>query len=559
MRRPSRFLAGRVASVGLFLVLSLPNFTVPLLAQDAAAPAAKPGSKPATAKPSTAKPSTAKPTGRKPAPAPVAAPTPPPAPPATDVRYKVKYTTGDKVTETAAYLHGPRERFEVADMVLIRQHDQKRAVQISRAAKTYLVTPLVTPEPAAAAESTPGQKPAGVVLVTTTIVDTGERKEAFGTQARRIKTMIERQPQAGACDPSKQRIETDGWYIDVPKGLVDQETENPAPAGGSCRDEVKTSQNGDAAGLGFPIGYTTTFVDGEGKPTVMTMEVLEFEVTRLDAALFEIPEGLTAAMNSWELSKAISNANEQKLAADGPAVVERKPGAMRVGVLEVVNKTTQEVDTRALRTQLIAELTEAKIEAIPFAATEPDALQQRAKEVGCDYLLIAHISELKASKPGGLSRMMKATAGQADAAKDITEAKLTVQLVPAGGGKPRYSTNTSGKDGGLGLRTGLGLARFAGSMYLRYASPMGALNSMRMMNMGGMGMLANPLLMQMQGGGVMGTGRGLDRTASAGMFLMDQAMAGSSARPDGGPSFDTALGEALEEGAKKVVENLKRK
>ena len=531
-------------------------------AQGATAPPPKQTAKPAPAKPGTAKPSTAKPSTRKPGPA-ASTTTPPIPPPAADVRYKVRYTTGDKVTETAAYLRGPRERFELADMVLIRQHDEKRAIQISRASKTYLVTPLgASGSPATpSAEPAPSQKPAGVVILTTTIVDTGERKDAFGTQARHVKTMIERQPQPGACDSSKQRIETDAWYIDAPKGLVEQQTESSTPAAGGCRDEIKPIQNGDAAALGFPIAYTTTFIDGENKPTVMSMEVLEFEVTRLDTSLFEIPEGLTAALNSYELSKAVSDANEQKLAAEGPAVVERKAGAMRVGVPEVINKTTHEVDTRALRTQLIAELTEAKIEAIPFAATPQDALEARAKELGCDYLLIAHVSELKASKPGGLSRMMKATAGQADAGKDITEAKLSVQLVPAAGGKPRYTTNTSGKDGGMGLKTGIGLARFAGSMYLRYASPLGALNSMGMMNMGGMGMLGNPALMQMQmyGGGVMGTGRGLDRTAAAGMFLMDQAMSGSSARPGGGPSFDAALGEAIDEGAKKIVENLKKK
>jgi hypothetical protein len=322
---------------------------------------------------------------------------------------------------------------------------------------------------------------------------------------------------------------------------------------------VKATQNGDPAVLGFPISYTTTYLDGAGKPASMSMEVTELEVTSLDAALFEIPEGLTAAMNIQALTKAVSNANEEKLATAGPAVPAKKPGTKRVGVPEVVNKTTQEVDTRALRTRLIAELTEAKIEAIPLAAMPQAELDQRARDLECDYLLVAQITELKASKPGGLSRMMKATAGQADAAKDITEAKLTVQLVTPGTAKPRYSTNTSGKDGGIGVKTGLGLARVAGSLYLRYASPLGALNTMGMMNMGGMGMLGNPMLMQMQGGGALGTGRGLDRTAGAGMFLMDQAMTGASAGAlDGRPSFDEVLGEALEDGAKKVVENLKK-
>jgi len=112
-----------------------------------------------------------------------------------------------------------------------------------------------------------------------------------------------------------------------------------------------------------------------------------------------------------------------------------------------------------------------------------------------------------------------------------------------------------------GPETGLRLARAAALLYIRYASPLGALNAMSMMNMGGMsGYLNNPMMMQMQAGsGVMGTGRGVDRTAGAAMFLMDQAMAGASgASTDGSPSFDASLAEALQDGAKKVGENLKR-
>ena len=157
--------------------------------------------------------------------------------------------------------------------------------------------------------------------------------------------------------------------------------------------------------------------------------------------------------------------------------------------------------------------------------------------------------------------MIKSTAGEATN-KDITEAKLTLQLVPVGAAKPRFSTNTSGNDGGIGFKTGLRLARAAAMLYLRYASPLGALNAMSMMNMGGMGgFLNNPMLMQMQGGsGGLGIGgRGIDRTAGAAMFMMEQAMAGASGGgAQEGPSFDASLAEALQDGAKKVGENLKR-
>jgi hypothetical protein len=44
------------------------------------------------------------------------------------------------------------------------------------------------------------------------------------------------------------------------------------------------------------------------------MDVTEFEVLRLDAALFEIPAGMTQAANAQQLAKAISDANEARLA-----------------------------------------------------------------------------------------------------------------------------------------------------------------------------------------------------------------------------------------------------
>ena len=76
---------------------------------------------------------------------------------------------------------------------------------------------------------------------------------------------------------------------------------------------------------------------------IATMEVTEFELTTLDAALFEIPPGLNAAMNVRELSKALSDANEAKLvaadAAPPAAPTPKTPGVVRIGVPEFTNKT----------------------------------------------------------------------------------------------------------------------------------------------------------------------------------------------------------------------------
>ena len=86
------------------------------------------------------------------------------------------------------------------------------------------------------------------------IIDLGERKTAFDREARRVRTVIVRQPQAGACEPSRLVIETDGWYIDPPKAVSTPPANTPAPGAG-CQDEIKTTETGDARLMGFPISY----------------------------------------------------------------------------------------------------------------------------------------------------------------------------------------------------------------------------------------------------------------------------------------------------------------
>ena len=287
------------------------------------------------------------------------------------------------------------------------------------------------------------------------------------------------------------------------------------------------------------------------------MEIVEFEVLKLDNALFDIPPGLAVVADAGAFTKAVSDANEAKLASGSAdaSVPAKKPGTMRIGVPEVANKTTQTVDTRALRTRIVSELEEQKIEVIPMAAAPQAALDARARELGIDYLVVAEVTELKTSKPGGFTKVMKATAKED--ARDITEAKLTMQLVPPGG-KPRLSKNSSGKDGGVGLKTGLKVAKFAGSVYLKFymsgmmMGQMSALSSLQQLNLGGMGSMGSMM--------PMGYGGTADRTAGAANFVMQNVMAGAaaSAAAQGGPSFDAALENAIEDAGKDVVESIKK-
>jgi hypothetical protein len=607
MRRPAPLPSGH------FVALALVAMVLNVMSPAAQSQTQKPPARPSTAKPAApqTKPAPATPAPEKPAaPEPVKAPAPPPP---QDVRYKAVYSTGGMKTESLTYVKGERERFEFQEMVLLRQHDQKRTIQISKSANTYLVSPEgAPPTPIMPGLPAPAPKPEGVIVMTTTIVDTGERKSAFGLQARHVKTMVDKQPMAGACDTSRQRIETDGWYIDAPAALAKQTIgpEQPAPPG-ACADQIRATSNGDPKVLGFPIAYTTTITGEDGKPVVASMEITEFEQTTLDAPLFEIPPGLNAAMNVRDMSKALSDANEMKLAefnSDPPVTpLPKTPGVVRVGVPEFTNQTTQAVDTRALRHRLIGELNEAKIEAMPMAAGAPAELQRRAKELGYDYLLLAEVTELKVSKPGAFGGlMMKAAsgvaagrggaagaaagaagaaagaagaaagavgaatgaAGAAAAPKENTESSIAVKLLQADG-KQRLSTTAKGKDGtGFSLQTGLGLTKFAGGMYLSmFAGPQmfARLNAFGASNLGGMGMLGNPTLYQMQAGNLyeLSKGAGIDTTAVAASYLISQAitmnsLGGLVGAPGQGPSYDESLGEAVQSAAKAVQKAIQK-
>jgi hypothetical protein len=493
---------------------------------------------------------------------------------AQDLRMKTAYTTAGQKTESVTFKKGQRERFEFGDVIVIKQYDLKRTLQVMTGANSYMVVPdggmPGVPTPAAAPGAAP-QTP-GVVLVTTTITDTGERKAMFGLQARHVKTVIDKAPSGPGCDPSKQHIETDGWYVDLPAAQSAQDA-TPPPG---CVDQVKATLNGDPKALGFPIGYSTTIVGEDGKPNVVAMEITELEVTTLDAALFEPPAGMMELGNLQSLTKAVSDANETKLAASlsTSAPVEKTPGVALVGVPEIVNKTAQQVDTRALRERLVAELTELKLNAVPLAGGQTD-LAQQAGAHGYDYILTAEITDLKVSKPGGgiggvLKGAASKVAGTGASTADPAEAAIAIKLVQPDG-KNRYSTNAKGKTGG-GAFDVKNVAKSLGSNYVNLMTGrfmMNALNKSMAKNLGGMGMMSDPNLlnMQVQGMNVGPTGGlrglGLDPTARAASFLMQQSAVAttltSSALGPQAPSLEEALGDALKSAAKSVSDNLKKK
>src|SRR3954451_743038 len=101
-----------------------------------------------------------------------------------DVKVKTKQTMSGQSTENTTYIKDKRQRTEMAGGTLIslNECDLSRDIQLNPQTKTYIVnnygdasTPAVGPttQQAKSVETVKG----GVMFVTTTIKDTGERKQ----------------------------------------------------------------------------------------------------------------------------------------------------------------------------------------------------------------------------------------------------------------------------------------------------------------------------------------------------------------------------------------------
>lgn len=209
--------------------------------------------------------------------------------------------------EMIEYVKGKRTRTEINSggfaMVTLQQCDIGRVVQMSETTKKYFVMQAVdvassgTVPPAAGAS-----KGGGVVNITTTITDTGERKQIQGMAARHIKTTVVQEPGPGACDQSKVNMEIDGWYVDL-DGYSDGcgATGMASGFGGAasgCHDEIRTKVVGTAK-LGYPVMLTINLKDGSSPATAF--ELVEASQATLDASLFEIPSGYQQVNSFAEL------------------------------------------------------------------------------------------------------------------------------------------------------------------------------------------------------------------------------------------------------------------
>jgi hypothetical protein len=312
---------------------------------------------------------------------------------------------------------------------------------------------------------------------------------------------------------------------------------------------------------------TTTTGEGDKQETSSTsMEVTGLEVTRLDAALFDLPPDYSEANSSAELvpTLAAGGSLAETLfgsTADGTSsAAPKKPGSIRVGVLEPANKTSRTLASRQLREHLVGEFRKAPFEALALAGPSAADVQQDAARLGCDFILFSEVTDIKTSKPGKVGGLLKRVARE-DATRDIYDVKLDYKLYAVGGTTAPAATGSSkaSSGGGVGVGTVLKVAAFAGRMYLS------------MYGMGGLGMgMMNPLMSMPGLGGAAGpfSASGLFDPRMTAMSSMTQmvsmggmsglgSMAGGiSPGDDSEATLTQTVGSALSTAAKNTMEQL---
>ncbi len=387
--------------------------------------------------------------------------------------YKIRQVTdmGGQKMESTVYVKGSRKRTENggimgmgADVVDIEQCDLKRSLKVNDKKKSYFIEPFATADDTpASAGPRPTPAPAkerrgGTITMTSSITDTGERKQMFGLTARRIKTSMTSQSSPDACSKSNMKFEVDGWYVDLPAFAcpVELTQRDPMPMRDErrgCTDRTIVKQTGSGR-LGFALEFTQTITDlSRGSTFSQTLQTLEFSRATLADSLFDIPPGYTAVSDSNDLYGrpdmasilAAQNDREDRPTSSSPiqkpeptASSEKKPGMIRIGVLAPGNKGDN-VSAANMQAFLARQLTAGNIEAVSVSN------EAEARSAGCDYIVTGEFSKLKQSTAGKIGGMFGRVTGADTSSVSKYDAEFNFNLIKVADSKSVMKNKVSSK------------------------------------------------------------------------------------------------------------------
>lgn len=348
-----------------------------------------------------------------------------------DAKIKTKQIVGGQSSENTTYIKGKRQRHEMGSgmPVSITQCDLGRDLQLLPSTKTYTISYYDngTGANSGTATTTNGVvKAGGTMYITTTIRDTGERKQMFGYTARHIIQTIVTEAGPDSCSPNKTKMEVDMWVIDAEFGLACTQDRNYAPrysANAGCRDKVVTKNLGSGK-TGYPLYQKMTMFDESGKESMtMIQEVVELSKATLDASLFEIPADYREVKDASQMyaqaampsvtknpttvpsatSSSISNAARQSNYAP-VSVGAKQPGTVRIGLTVKTGAVGEGITANdlaaAVQNTLGTYLKGTNIEVVALEAKLASALIDEAKQKDCDQILTITASHKKGGGGG---------------------------------------------------------------------------------------------------------------------------------------------------------------
>lgn len=399
-----------------------------------------------------------------------------------DLKIKTRTTVMGHTSESTVYIKGARERSEMSyggrgAMATVTQCDQKRTITI--VGDRCMIVSMggaetscpVMPSLGSLMKGTMSREPTapprkgGVVTVTRTSTDTGERQEMFGYKARHLRTSMSMESSPDACNQSHMKMETDGWYADLSTAFSCADDVHSLACGSPsarrsepCSDRIVMKGNSGAA-QGFPLKQTMNITSEQGTFTTTT-EVVELTNATADAALFEMPPGcqvmdMSAMMGGGNAGASTPttapaptlreepNTNTPKAdapvaAATAPVVAPKADGVVRIGLVKLKDASGESLPTSNLQINLVSEISRHQFEVVQLEAESPQqAVEGEAHAKQCDYILYTTVKQVKDPGSGGLpaSSVPKGTA--LDPAKFQALTEMTLYKI----GKPAPEIN----------------------------------------------------------------------------------------------------------------------
>jgi hypothetical protein len=381
-----------------------------------------------------------------------------------DLKIKTRTTMMGRTTESTVYIKGPRQRTEMSfgghSTVSIMQCDQKKLITVNGnqcmvmsmgGGETSCPSMPNLAAMAAGGEAAPARK-GGVLTITRTANDTGERQDMLGYKARHIKTSMTMESSPDACNQSHMKMEIDGWYADLSAGFScsDESYRSLACGGGKggrsgCNDRI-VMKGGGSSPQGYPLKQTTTIVSDQGTFSTST-EVVELTNASLDEPLFEMPSGCRvmdmSAMTGGAAEAPSESAPEpaaaketpaaQPAAAPAPSVPPKAAGVVRIGVVKIKDVSGQSLPIDNLRVNLMSEFARQQMDPVPLDADAPQAdVESEARSKQCDYFVYTVSTQVTEPGSAGLSPSSLPKGVKLDPAKFQASSNVTLYKV----GKP---------------------------------------------------------------------------------------------------------------------------